>query len=400
MPGSNSTHNRSTTSPMFASTTPALVSSFLGSGRRQPRRQAGADSLRSVPTDDLQSVVLRFGLHDSPRPVPIDEGSWTQLLAWAKAHNLVGQLWHAAPTVAQLSAAQQTALDDAYEHVALPALAIEASALELHRLLDDAGIEWRALKGFATSHLLYADPAQRSSRDIDILVRPDDLQRALDALAPVTAAPAEVQAGPVRSAMLKERQITDVRGVSIDVHQAIEGCLVSSRLPTEALFVEPQVITVRGVQLHACSAAAMFVHSVLHSTSGAAQLSTLPDLGRLARLVDPDDAIVAALLVGRSQRDLFVWSLELAARRIPIPDAWQRFVSEHQPSRSRRWMLDSIHDREARLGLVNVLVGERRMRRAVEVIWPVDEYLRFKNRTRLGNLGWLARRGGQIVRGR
>ncbi len=377
-----------------------MVSSFLGSGRRQPRRQAGADSLRSVPTDDLQSVVLRFGLHDSPRPVPIDEGSWTQLLAWAKAHNLVGQLWHAAPTVAQLSAAQQTALDDAYEHVALPALAIEASALELHRLLDDAGIEWRALKGFATSHLLYADPAQRSSRDIDILVRPDDLQRALDALAPVTAAPAEVQAGPVRSAMLKERQITDVRGVSIDVHQAIEGCLVSSRLPTEALFVEPQVIIVRGVQLHACSAAAMFVHSVLHSTSGAAQLSTLPDLGRLARLVDPDDAIVAALLVGRSQRDLFVWSLELATRRIPIPDAWQRFVSEHQPSRSRRWMLDSIHDREARLGLVNVLVGERRMRRAVEVIWPVDEYLRFKNRTRLGNLGWLARRGGQIVRGR
>ncbi len=377
-----------------------MVSSFLASGRRQLRRQAGADSLPNVPTDDLQSVVLRFGLHDSPPAVPVENGSWVELLAWAKAHNLVGQLWHAAPTVAQLSAAQQVALDDAYEHVALPALAIEASALELHRLLGDAGIEWRALKGFATSHLLYADPAQRSSRDIDVLVRPDDLQRALDALAPVTAAPAEVQAGPVRSAMLKERQITDVRGVSIDVHQAIEGCLVNSRLPTEPLFAEPQVFTVRKVQLKACSAGAMFVHSVLHSTSGAAQLSTLPDLGRLARLVDPDDDVVAALLAGRSQRDLFVWSLELAATRIPIPDGWRGFVAEHQPSRSRWWLLDSIHDREARLGLVNVLVGERRVRRSVEVIWPVDEYLRFKNRTRLSNLGWLVRRGGQIVRGR
>ena len=208
-----------------------------------------------------------------------------------------------------------------------------------------------------------------------------------------------MQAGPVRSAMLKERQITDSRGVAIDVHQAIEGCLVTSRLPIGPLFAEPQTITVRDAQLQACSAAAMFVHSVLHSTSGGAQLSTLPDVGRLARLVDPDDAIVSALLAGRSQRDLFVWSLDVAARQVPIPEAWSRFTAGHQPSRQRRWLFDSIHDSEARLGLVNVLIGERRMRRAAEVVWPVDEYLRFKGRTRLGNLGWLVRRAGQIVRG-
>jgi hypothetical protein len=63
-------------------------------------------------------------------------------------------------------------------------------------------------------------------------------------------------------------------------------------------------------------------------------------------------------------------------------------------------LLDSIHDSKARIGLVNVLSGERRLRRAYEVVWPVDEYLRFTNRTRLGNFGWLVRRGGQIVTGR
>ena len=230
-------------------------------------------------------------------------------------------------------------------------------------------------------------------------MHPDDLQRALEALQPITAEPAEVQAGPVRSAMLKERQITDARGVAIDVHQAIEGCLVNSRLAIGPLFAEPQTITVRGVELHACSAAAMFVHSVLHSTSGGAQLSTLPDVGRLARLTDPGDAIVTALLSGRSQRDLFVWSLDAAAQQVPIPEVWHRFAAGHQPTRLRRWLFDSIHDSEARLGLVNVLIGERRVRRAAEVIWPVDEYLQFKGRTRAGNLGWLVRRAGQIVRG-
>ncbi len=353
-----------------------------------------------MPAEDLQTVVLQFGLHSSPPPVTIDDRLWTDLVAWAKAHNLVGQLWHAAPAVAVLSPTQQSELDTAYEQVALPALAIEASALEAHRLLAAAGIEWRALKGFATSHLLYTSAAQRSSRDIDILVHPEDLDRTLLALAPITAAPAEVQAGPVRSAMLKERQITDTRGVAIDIHQAIEGCLVTSRLPIEPLFAEPQTIAVRDVELQACSAAAMFVHSVLHSTSGGAQLSTLPDVGRLARLANPDDAVVTALLVGRSQRDLFVWSLERAAQRIPLPDPWQAFVASHPPRRTRRWLLDSIHDSEARLGLVNVMIGERRLRRSAEVIWPVDEYLQFKKRTRLGNLGWLVRRAGQIVRGR
>src|SRR5450432_2812442 len=168
-----------------ASTTAASVSSSPGCGRRRQVHLAGGDSLPAVPADDLQSAILRFGLVDLPASSPVDDGTWKALLVWAQAHNLVGQLWHAALDVAQLTPQQRAALDDAYEEAALPALAIEASTLEAHRLLSNAGIEWRALKGFATSHLLYADPAQRSSRDIDILVHPEDLSRALGALAPV-----------------------------------------------------------------------------------------------------------------------------------------------------------------------------------------------------------------------
>ncbi len=352
-----------------------------------------------MTADDLKSVVLRFGLEEVPSRRSIDADHWTDVLAWARAHNLVGQLWAAAPTTIELSSEQRDALDQAYEESAMPALAIEASAVEVQHLLGGAGIEWRVLKGLATARLLYPDPLQRSSRDIDILVRPSDLERALDALAPITVEHAEAQAGPVRAAMLKERQITDTRGVAIDVHQAIEGSLITSRLPIEPLFAEPQSVVIGGVQLQASNAPAMFVHSVLHSTSGGAQLSTLPDLGRLARMVDFDDSIIGDLLAGRQQRDLFAWSLQLAATRIPIPRAWRDFAERHQPHRARRRLFDSIHHSEARLGLVNVMIGEQRVRRAAEVVWPSEEYLQLKQRTRLGNLGWLVCRAGQIVRG-
>jgi hypothetical protein len=352
-----------------------------------------------VPPDPLQRAVLRFGLEDPPDPTAIDPQSWADLLGWAKSHNLVGQLWNAAPHISALTAAQLAELEAAFEEGAIPALAIEASALEVHRLLGDAGVEWRVLKGLATARLLYADAAQRSSRDLDILVRPADLQRSLDALAPIIAEPAEPQAGPVRAAMLKERQVTDTRGVSIDIHQAIEGFLVNSRLPTEPLFAAPQTIRIRGVEMKVCSDAAMFVHSVLHSTSGGAQLSTLPDLGRLARRCHPDDAVAAALLAHRSERDLFVWSLECAADVIPIPADWLAFVAANQPSSVSRRLLDSIHGSRARLGLVNVMVGEHRTRRAAETVWPDDEYLQFMHLTRMGNFGWLLRRGGQFLRG-
>ena len=184
------------------------------------------------------------------------------------------------------------------------------------------------------------------------------------------------------------------------IHQAIEGYLINSRLPIEPMFAEPQTIRVRDVELQACSDAAMFVHSVLHSTSRGAQLSTLPDLGRLARLVDPANPVVSALLAGHNQRDLFVWSLERAARRIPVPEEWLGFAARNQLPTGRRRLFESTHESEARIAVVNGLSGEQRVRRAFEVVWPVDEYLRFKQTTRLGNLGSLVRRGGEIVRGR
>src|SRR5258706_6178263 len=90
--GSSSTRCRSTMPPTCATTTAVSVSTCPAFDRRRPVQQDVADDLPGVSVDELQSVVLRFGLDDPPVPTIIDEASWVGLLAWAQAHNLVGQL--------------------------------------------------------------------------------------------------------------------------------------------------------------------------------------------------------------------------------------------------------------------------------------------------------------------
>ncbi len=54
--------------------------------------------------------------------------------------------------------------------------------LEVLALLQSAGIETLLLKGSALAYTLYPDPALRPMRDIDLLFRPEDAQRAHDLL--------------------------------------------------------------------------------------------------------------------------------------------------------------------------------------------------------------------------
>ena len=58
------------------------------------------------------------------------------------------------------------------------ALAVQAEALRLHQMLAEAGIAHRFLKGVVLAGQVYPTPWARPMRDIDILLRAEDLARA------------------------------------------------------------------------------------------------------------------------------------------------------------------------------------------------------------------------------
>jgi hypothetical protein len=53
---------------------------------------------------------------------------------------------------------------------------------DVARMLQGAGVQYLVLKGAALAHIVYAAPALRPMRDLDLLVRPEDASRAADAL--------------------------------------------------------------------------------------------------------------------------------------------------------------------------------------------------------------------------
>ena len=178
----------------------------------------------------------------------MDTDTWARLHEWASTGRVLGLLLASAPSLLRLSEDQQVQLKESAMASVANSLLIESSLGAAATALDDAGIEWRVLKGCATSHLLYPEPGLRTLGDVDILVRPHDLFEALIALEPLATSTGKIPRGRARAAGDQECLVVDARGVEIDLHQAVQPWTIASRLPTDALFEHRQDLTRRGPQ--------------------------------------------------------------------------------------------------------------------------------------------------------
>ena len=333
-------------------------------------------------------VTLNVGLDDTSLEVPeqLPTGDvWRELLAWAEGQRVLGLLWQLA-NEAGFSGPMLDDLSPRAKAWSFRTLAVEGSIPSVVDLLGEASIDWRVLKGVATSRLFYGGFGVRIFGDIDILVRPADLDRTLRALAPITAVGASPLHGPFRSRALQERQVTDFRGVELDVHKAVEGSLVTSRLPVEAFFERPQELEVSGRTVLTSSTEVLFVHAVMHFSSAGRRFSTVPDIARLIRGIEPDDPTVRSMLLTRSSRLLFHWALRSAGEWTQLPDAWIRFLADNAPNAVDRTAVNWVQQAPSRSSLVNLFLGRHKIRRGIETLWPTEEFLQFMQTGHLGHL--------------
>jgi len=135
----------------------------------------------------VAAAVARYGLPGAtPEPTgqPPDDNAWAALLGAARFQRLTGLL--AAMVIdGVLVVTDEQCEELSAEHLAALArdLAVERTLLWAVDCLDDAGVDHRVLKGAAVAHLDYPDPAQRSFLDVDILIRSEEWDRAVAALA-------------------------------------------------------------------------------------------------------------------------------------------------------------------------------------------------------------------------
>jgi hypothetical protein len=96
-----------------------------------------------------------------------------------------------------------------------------AKALEiLAPALAAENVPWMVVKGAALAHLLYSDPADRPLADLDVRIRPEDYQRARQALARASAT-------LTYEAPSYGNLVADVRGQMVDLETTLSARFVT-----------------------------------------------------------------------------------------------------------------------------------------------------------------------------
>jgi hypothetical protein len=239
----------------------------------------------SPPGDRWTPALVTAAGRLLPGAAPLDPGDdLGDLAGAATTHHLTG------PVLAAL----------ALDHVALPAdrvealrgahlgamrwcVQLEARLVEVRRWFDEAGgVDVRVLKGPAVAHLDEPDPTLRSFADLDLLIAPHHLDRAVAALhrhGAVRRIPERRPGFDARFAKGVGTACAD--GVEIDVHRTLVGRAHGFRIPLGDLFADPEPFEVGGHRFLALSRPHRALHAAYHAVAGspAPPLRTVRDLG-------------------------------------------------------------------------------------------------------------------------
>lgn len=292
-------------------------------------------------------AVAAHGLPGTTRELPagpLAEPDWAGVLDGAGKHRLTGLLAAAITSGALPATSDQARQARAVHRTAqLRVLTLEHELVAIVDLLAGAGIDTRVLKGSALAHLDYADPVLRAYHDIDILLRPADIDRAVAKLsaAAFTRTLAEPRPGFDRR-FDKGMTLRPSANYELDLHRTFVlgpwGRLVS----IDDLWDAGQELTVAGRPLRALSRANRFLHACYHAALGdwPLRLGSLRDVAEMLRTVDEGE-------VRRIAKDWGVEALVAAAvadtQRLLGIASWS-WVDSFVPSRREEAWL-GLHTR-------------------------------------------------------
>ena len=188
-------------------------------------------------------------------------------------------------------------LVDAHLAALRSSLAAEAASVGVSDLFNSAGIRHAVLKGCATAHLDYPDPAMRVTGDVDVLIARDDCGHAIATLESAghqRMAPA-FRTGWERRYGKDIALIGDER-VEIDLHLALVAGYFGIVMPTAPLLERLVTYEVAGRQMPALDAPGRLVHAAIHTASTTPiRLGSAADVVQIAGSGNVDAAEFAAV---------------------------------------------------------------------------------------------------------
>lgn len=241
-------------------------------------------------------AVAGFGLAGAQRPFPeepLDNESWSILLAAARKHRLIGQVREAIDQGAlPATEAQLKQAVAAHRSVMLRVLSLEQELIAVIDLLAGAGIDTRVLKGSAVAHLDYPQPALRSFIDLDVLVRPANIDEAIRLLgaAGFVRTLAEPRPGFDRR-FDKGTTLLSPAGYELDLHRTFVLGPWGMLVDLDDLWNGAQEFILGGRAVHALTRPNRFLHACYHAALGdwPLRLGSLRDIAEMLRHQDASD---------------------------------------------------------------------------------------------------------------
>ncbi|MHB1740830.1 MAG: nucleotidyltransferase family protein, partial [Actinomycetes bacterium] len=294
---------------------------------------------------ELRTLAATVGLLgctlDAPRE-PLEESDFAALLQACAEDRITGLLLESIET-GRIPATDDQRQDSLEAHSAAMAscLRLDGFLVATHRLLVDAGITHRVLKGAAAAHLDYPDPSLRSYGDVDLLVRGTDIDATVAALTHggLTRCQPELRPGYDRR-FGKGTTLVSPEGLELDLHRTFVSGPYAVLVSEADLWADTDTFVLGGHAVQALAREARLLHACFHATvgtgQGPARLSTVRDIVQLT--LDPDlDPRATLEMAGRWRAEAVVahavrvaWTtLQVAdettlsswARRY-APDAW------------------------------------------------------------------------------
>ena len=216
-------------------------------------------------------------------------------------NRIQGLVWRAIDTGAVVADDEVMAFAlDAHLAALRTSLVAEETGVLALDALSGAGLEGRILKGIAIAHLDHVNPAERVFGDADVLVRPADLDGALDALRQRGFERAEP---PVRRwwerRFAKSVVLAAPNGGELDLHLRIAAGYFGERIGIDRLWTRHESFTLAGRTVHTLAAPERLLQACAHSVlGGGSGLRGVRDVAQLSLLADADWSAVASEATG------------------------------------------------------------------------------------------------------
>lgn len=288
---------------------------------------------------DRKARLLRAAVgKDGPvKPALADWSAWAEL---ATNERVIPLLYEVASNDAtDLTGAQRASAVEMQLDVAATMVRLEHGLLDVVTRLDERAIRFAVLKGAATAHLDYHDPSRRQFGDIDLLVDPGYLDRAISALS--AAGWKQAYALPrhherfTHAVTLRSESLLE-----IDLHQRVAHRSLGALIPTKQLLDARAPYEVAGHKLWALSGPDRLIHAAVHSVSSRGpyrRLSSAADVLLLAAAREHE----ADLTLSRAESWRVRSLLEAAVTQshdlaqLPVPDGWRRAMGTRPYRRDR-----------------------------------------------------------------